>query len=108
MSDFALYCSQSCIHRAVTGNALQGGQAVLGAPVTRDCRVQDELKVSRGPSGDLQVSDSTLFFEPGTPIFVDDQVELDGWIFRVAYVGKGRGLDWDDHVKVMLERGRRG
>ncbi|MBN9415984.1 MAG: hypothetical protein J0I12_11135 [Candidatus Eremiobacteraeota bacterium] len=107
MADFDLYCTQSCTHRAVTGTGLHAGQPILGDPVDLNCRVQEELKVTRGPSGDLEVSDSTLFFSPGTAIAVNDQVTFDGWTFRVAHVSKGRGLDWDDHVKVMLERGRR-
>lgn len=107
MFGFALYCSQSCLHQAVTGTSLQGGGLAYGPAVERACRAQGELKVSRGPSGDLQVSDTQLFFEPGTPIGLDDLITYDGFTFRVAHVVKGQGLDWQDHVKVMLERGSR-
>lgn len=107
MFGFALYCSQSCLHAAVTGSTLQGGQLTYGAPVERSCRAQAELRTTRGPSGDLQVSDTQLYFDPGTPINVDDRITYDGWTFRVGHVSKAQGLDWEDHVKVELERGRR-
>lgn len=107
MFGFALYCSQTCLHQAVTGAGLQGGQLTYAAPVELDCRAQGELKVTRGPSGDLQVSDTQLYFDQGTAINVDDRITYDGYTFRVSNVAKAQGLDWKDHVKVMLERGRR-
>lgn len=107
MFGFGLYCSQSCLHQAVTGAGLQGGSLKHADPVELDCRAQGELKVTRGPSGDLQVSDTQLFFEPEKVVNVDDLITYDGWTFRVAHVSKGQGLDWKDHLKVMLERGRR-
>lgn len=107
MFGFDIYCSQKCYHAAVTGSRLQGGNLSFADPVELSCRAQGELKVTRGPSGDLQVSDTQLFFDPETSISVDDQITYDGWTFRVGHVIKGQGLDWKDHLKVMLERGRR-
>lgn len=101
--DFALYCNQDCTHEAVTGRGMSGGQLAYGAPVARKCRAQEELKVTRGPGGDLQVSDTQLWFEPGTPIAVDDRITYKGFAFRVGAVLTGQGLDWEDHVRVYLE-----
>ncbi len=106
MSDFGLYCNQDCIHEPVTGRGMAGGQLAYGAEVARRCRAQEELKISRGPGGDLQVSDTQLWFEPGTVIAVDDRITYKGYTFRVAHVQTGQGLDWEDHVKVFMEARR--
>ncbi|WP_433426346.1 hypothetical protein ACQP1V_42710 (plasmid) [Microtetraspora malaysiensis] len=77
--------------------------AVYGDPVTARCLVDDERRMVRDAQGTEVVSDTTVFFPPGTVCPEGSRVTVNGRTTTVitSFSRDGGGLPTPDHVEVV-------
>ncbi|MEQ4717914.1 hypothetical protein [Nonomuraea sp. B19D2] len=76
---------------------------IFGAAVTAKCLVDDERRLVRDAQGAETVSDTTIFFPPGTRCPEGSRVTVNGRVTTViaSYARDGGGLPTPDHVEVV-------
>ncbi|TMR99514.1 hypothetical protein EJK15_06795 [Nonomuraea basaltis] len=76
---------------------------LYGAAVTVRCLVDDERRLVRDAQGAETVSDTTIFFPPGTRCPEGSRVTVNGRVTTViaSYARDGGGLPTPDHVEVV-------
>ncbi|WP_431928521.1 hypothetical protein [Nonomuraea jabiensis] len=76
---------------------------IYGAAVTVKCLVDDERRLVRDAQGAETVSDTTIFFPPGTRCPEGSRVTVNGRVTTViaSYARDGGGLPTPDHVEVV-------
>ncbi|WP_188197220.1 hypothetical protein [Nonomuraea sp. SYSU D8015] len=80
---------------------------IFGDPVTKKCLVDDERRLVRNAEGSEVVSDTTIFFPPGTHCPEGSRVTVppgpDGRTTTViaSYNRSGGGLPTPDHTEVV-------
>ncbi|MFI6497177.1 hypothetical protein [Nonomuraea typhae] len=92
-------------HRAII-EPFQGDGAygpVFGAPFEARCLVDDERRLVRDAQGAEVVSDTTVFFPPGTTCPEGSRVTVNGRQTTVitSFSRDGGGLPTPDHVEVV-------
>ncbi len=76
---------------------------LFGPPVTAKCLVDDERRLVRDAQGLETVSDTTIFFAPGTRCPEGSRVTVNGRVTTViaSFSRDGGGLPTPDHVEVV-------
>ncbi|MEV1167341.1 hypothetical protein [Nonomuraea sp. NPDC049784] len=76
---------------------------IYGAAVTVKCLVDDERRLVRDAQGAETVSDTTIFFPPGTRCPEGSRVTVNSRVTTViaSYARDGGGLPTPDHVEVV-------
>ncbi|WP_440100026.1 hypothetical protein [Streptosporangium sp. H16] len=77
--------------------------AVYGPEVTERCLVDDERRLVRDAQGAETVSDTTIFFRPGTRCPEGSRVTVNGRVTTVitSFNRDSGGLPTPDHVEVV-------
>jgi len=76
---------------------------IFGEAVTARCMVDDERRLVRDAQGAETVSDTTIFFPPGTRCPEGSRVTVNGRVTTVitSFSRDGGGLPTPDHVEVV-------
>lgn len=76
---------------------------VHGSPLLVRCLVDDERRLVRDAQGAETVSDTTIFFPPGTRCPEGSRVTVNGRVTTVitSFARDGGGLPTPDHVEVV-------